>query len=178
MWWKFLREHPLPGVGLVLGGLCTVGAYLIDGWHLVELRPAPQIWEGIGAAVFLVSVMGILYQWWKAQPPAALGNPHQRFPTTDWETPLELVYRQNYENETVSLDGKKFLECTFKNVTYSYQGIRPIEIIDCKILPVNGETVFTLNSRNPVVMTTMGIVRWAEVRSPMDLTMYNKDQAR
>ena len=176
--WQFLRTHPFPGIGLALSALGTVGVYFMDGLHLIELKPAAQIWEGLGAAVFFVSVLGILYQWWKAKPNEALGNPHQRFPTTDWETPLVLIYGQNYENETVSLDGKRFLECTFKNVTYSYEGTRPVEMIDCKRIPVGGETIFTLTSRNPVVMTTVGIVRWAGIKSPMDLTLFTKDDSR
>jgi hypothetical protein len=66
--WKFLQflwAHPLPAIGLALGGLGTVGVYFIDGLHFIELKPAAQVWEGLCAAVFLVSVIGILYEWWK-----------------------------------------------------------------------------------------------------------------
>jgi tetratricopeptide (TPR) repeat protein len=73
--WEFLRKHPLPGIGLVLGAFCTVGAYVMDALHLIELGPPAQIWQGIGAAVFFLSVMGILYQWWKTTSNNATASP-------------------------------------------------------------------------------------------------------
>jgi hypothetical protein len=72
---EFLWAHPLRAIGLTLGALGTVVVYFIDGLHLIELKPAPQIWQGLCAAVFLVSVIAVLYDLWNISntvPPSGL----------------------------------------------------------------------------------------------------------
>ena len=63
--WRFLRTHPLPGTGLLLGPVITVGGLVMDALHLYELGLPASAWAAIGAAVFFFSVIGILYQWHK-----------------------------------------------------------------------------------------------------------------
>src|SRR6516164_2482158 len=78
----------------------------------------------------------------------------QQFPTTDWDKPLIDIFRQHYRNETVQLDGKNFIECIFENVTFAYQGMRPIQMINCTKIPEEGFLV-TVKTDNPVVFTAL-----------------------
>lgn len=45
--------------------------------------------------------------------------------TAEWDEPLEKRFRVNFQNETVLIDGYEFIECTFENVTFQYQGTKP-----------------------------------------------------
>lgn len=46
-------------------------------------------------------------------------------PTADWDKPLEKRFRIHFKNEAVLIDGFEFIECSFENVTFKYQGTRP-----------------------------------------------------
>ena len=41
---------------------------------------------------------------------------------------------KEFANTTVEADGKRFERCKFTNVTFLYNGIGPIDFVDCKIL--------------------------------------------
>lgn len=64
MWWKFLRDHPLPGVGLAVGPFITLLGFAMDGYHLLTLGLPPVALQGLGAFIFFISIIGILYKWW------------------------------------------------------------------------------------------------------------------
>jgi hypothetical protein len=96
------------------------------------------------------------------------------FPTSEWDKPLTTIFRQNYKNETVQLDGKNFIECTFENVTFIYQGTRPLQMINCKKLPEKGFWV-TVQTDNPVVFTALSIMSATGVTSPIELDIRNKE---
>jgi hypothetical protein len=66
---QFLRAHPFAGTGTFVGPVVTVGTYFLDGWHLFHIGLPPQALEGFGAAIFFLSVAGIvLYRW---RPPGS-----------------------------------------------------------------------------------------------------------
>jgi hypothetical protein len=102
-------------------------------------------------------------------------NIASRFPTNDWEKPLLRVFRQSYENETVELDGKSFVECKFKNVSFRYSGTKSVEIIDCQRIPDDNTKQFELRviSENPVVLISLGIMRWAGVQGRIEMDSYD-----
>jgi hypothetical protein len=54
----------------------------------------------------------------------------------DWDMPLTKTFRQTFRNQTVDLDGRHFIECSFENVTLRYQGTRPF----MNSIPVSGST--------------------------------------
>jgi hypothetical protein len=103
-----------------------------------------------------------------------LSRVQQQFPTTDWDKPLTQVFRQHYKNETVLLDGKNFIECTFENVTLLYQGTRPIQMINCKKIPGEGFLV-TVQTDNPVVFTALSIMQSTGVSGAIELDLRDKD---
>lgn len=80
---EFLRAHPIPGVGLLLGPLLTVASFLMEAYHWYELGLPALAWAAIGSLVFFLSVIGILLQWWsqaqEASTTATVGqSPDQR----------------------------------------------------------------------------------------------------
>jgi hypothetical protein len=99
------------------------------------------------------------------------------FPTSEWDIPLTPVFRQDYKNETVPLDGKDFIQCTFENVTFLYQGTRPIQMTNCKKVPATGFVV-TVQTDNPVVFTALSIMHATGVASPIELDLRRKDIPR
>jgi hypothetical protein len=64
VWWKFLRDHPLPGVGLAVGPFITLLGFVMDGYHLLTFGLPPVALQGLGALIFFISIIGILYKWW------------------------------------------------------------------------------------------------------------------
>jgi hypothetical protein len=98
----------------------------------------------------------------------------REFPTTDWDKPLTQIFRQHYKNETVQLDGKNFVECTFENVTFIYQGTRPIQMMNCRKIPQEGFLV-TVQTDNPVVFTALGIMSATGVSGPIELDLRSRD---
>ncbi|HWW97351.1 MAG TPA: hypothetical protein VNY74_06630 [Edaphobacter sp.] len=48
-------------------------------------------------------------------------------------TPLKEIYRRDYHDEEVPLDGYNFIDCSFgKNVTFVFEGLAPFKMIDSK----------------------------------------------
>jgi hypothetical protein len=63
--WRFVREHPIASISMVVGGLINVGSRMNDAYTLINLGLPASVWEAIGAAIFFGSVVALLYQWHK-----------------------------------------------------------------------------------------------------------------
>jgi hypothetical protein len=75
MWrlrWKFLRDHPIPGSGLLVGPLFTIAGLVMGAYHWYELGLPALVWAAIGALIFFASVIGILFQWWSQAQAAVM----------------------------------------------------------------------------------------------------------
>ena len=70
---SFFREHFWPGIGLLLGPAIFIGGLVLHALALIEIHPSIEIWEIIGAAIFFLSVIGILVKQNKA--PQYSGSP-------------------------------------------------------------------------------------------------------
>ncbi len=67
--------------------------------------------------------------------------------TYDHDAQLELVTDRWYQNEKVTLDGYRYRNCTFTNVTFVYNGTKPFE--------------FSYNTvEGPITLTTQNIGLW------------------
>jgi len=74
------------------------------------------------------------WRWWLAIVIASLalaGSGYRLYQTTlgvrpalsfDPTIPLERVMGKSFQDETVYVDGKEFIKCTFENVTFHYDG--------------------------------------------------------
>jgi hypothetical protein len=84
-----------------------------------------------GISVVAIALVARLKNSRSVQQPAAIQEAlpaSNNFPITDWDKPLEKRFRKAYKNETVLLDGLEFIECTFENVTFKYQGTKPYRL--------------------------------------------------
>ena len=59
---SFMRQHIVPAVGLAAGGMMTVAALANDAWNLVNAGLPNGAWTAIGATIFILSVIAILYR--------------------------------------------------------------------------------------------------------------------
>jgi len=73
------------------------------------------------------------------------------FSTTDWDRPLQKMFRRKYKDEVVELDGNHFIECTFENVTMRYQGRRPYMATKTQFIGTLPEISVKITSDNPLV---------------------------
>jgi hypothetical protein len=67
--------------------------------------------------------------------------------------PLKEYRGKTYKNETVQIDGNNFIECTFDNVTFRFDGEAPFRFTNDHF---TGK--FSLTSNNPVVKATMALI--------------------
>jgi hypothetical protein len=146
------------------------------------LMPEHQIW---GIALIAVGVTGILYsirehlkggaanrKWAIIMVLSALiicaavgydiYDRHYYHPTFDaalaWDDtrPLERIYSQTFQNETVRLDGRHFINPTFDNVTFEYEGKGGVQLDNPSWVKHEGWN-FRLGSKNKVVTMAMSL---------------------
>jgi len=68
--------------------------------------------------------------------------------------PLERVYPQTFQNESVLLDGKHFIDPIFDNVTFFYQGTAGVQVDNPQFVH-HQSGKFTIASTNKVVTQTL-----------------------
>lgn len=67
--------------------------------------------------------------------------------------PLKEIRGKTFQNETVQIDGNAFIDSTFNNVVFRFDGDAPFRMTDAHF-----QGKFTLESNNPVVRATLGLV--------------------
>jgi hypothetical protein len=67
--------------------------------------------------------------------------------------PLKEIRGKTFKDETVQLDGNAFIDCTFDNVVFGFDGEAPFRFTNDHF---TGK--FSLRSNNPVVKTTMELI--------------------
>src|SRR5262245_21730888 len=69
--------------------------------------------------------------------------------------PLTQIQSRTFKNETVQIDGNEFIECTFYNVTFKFDGQAPFRFTNDHFhLPLK----IGISSDNPIVKSTMELV--------------------
>lgn len=95
--WQFLRAHPFPGIGLITGPLLTIVGFAIHGYDLIHMGFPPQLLEGLGAAIFFSSVIGILYKSWEENQRAIGSAPsNEAVPLTQTQNTPRLTDNQKH----------------------------------------------------------------------------------
>ena len=69
-------------------------------------------------------------------------NPKKRV----WE--FQQILQRTYENETIQLDGREFVDCVFDNITFRYQGTAPFKFTNVRFVK---DTKFYVASSNPII---------------------------
>jgi hypothetical protein len=67
--------------------------------------------------------------------------------------PFKEYRGKTYKNETVQIDGNDFIDCTFDNVTFRFDGEAPFRFTNDHF-----QGKFGLTSNNPVVKSTMALL--------------------
>ena len=89
------------------------------------------------------------------------------------DKPLEQVWGKTFINERIALDGKEYVDCTFQNVMFDYEGTASFRLTNCHFTP-GGDTAF--GSRNPIVKQAMFIANFLN-QSGTTKTQSNADQS-
>jgi hypothetical protein len=76
----------------------------------------------------------------------SLANFREDYPLTEYRG-------KTYKDETVQIDGNHFVDCTFDNVTFRFDGQAPFRFTNDHF-----QGAFRLTSNNPVVKSTMILV--------------------
>jgi hypothetical protein len=67
--------------------------------------------------------------------------------------PFKEYRGKTYKNETVQIDGNNFIDCTFDNVTFRFDGEAPFRFTNDHF-----QGAFRLTSNNPIVKSTLVLV--------------------
>jgi hypothetical protein len=124
---------------------------LTQQFHVVMASPywafAPLVFVILATLILLGSEFGVLGK--------TTTNPGDN--AWDDNFKFERVYNRKFANESVSLDGRHFINPIFDNVTFFYQGTAPVFMENPTYLLHNGKMESRLASRNKVVTMTMKI---------------------
>ena len=69
--------------------------------------------------------------------------------------PLKQIREKTFKNETVQLDGNEFINCTFDNVIFEFDGQAPFRFTDAHF---ENNSKYGLRSNNPVIKSTLEIM--------------------
>ena len=111
-----VSRNMIPVVFLVLSSLVCVMGHLkemLAGWSLTEWAPAIFL-----AAATLSWIAFVLRNW-------------KRSAARRWlDQPLTSVEWRTFSNQTVVLDGKSFIGCSFSDLTLCYRGQAPFDFVN------------------------------------------------
>jgi hypothetical protein len=123
---------------------------------VLQYNGSPPRSLSLGAVGICTLVLGIVsslilvgreYGYLKGKQETSLPNP----------SPLLLPSRRSvnaiFRNRSVSLDDYEYLDCTFENVTFQYDGPTQISLIHAKVA---AGSKATFGSRNPAIQQAMG----------------------
>ncbi len=66
---------------------------------------------------------------------------------SNWaKQPMRIIVDKTFQNEVVKIDGNSYLNCTFENTTFEYEGDKPFHFNNCNIA-IEGNILSTHNPR-------------------------------
>ena len=69
--------------------------------------------------------------------------------------PLKQIQSRTFKNETVQIDGNEFIDCTFDNVVFKFDGQAPFRFTNDHFAQ---RSKFTIASDNPIITATIQLV--------------------
>jgi hypothetical protein len=69
--------------------------------------------------------------------------------------PLRQIRQQTFKNQTVQLDGNEYVDCTFENVTFKFEGEAPFRFTNDHF---EKGSKFSVTSDSPPVKATLELV--------------------
>jgi len=121
--WDVLKWATFGTVGFVFSFIAVL-------WARISQQPTG--WVILLALVGFTCgvVLTVAYAVWKRTPPLGSGTTILQPPPTPNPPPLREVTGQRYEQQTLSFDGNRYINCVFKNCTILYDG-GPTEVLNC-----------------------------------------------
>jgi hypothetical protein len=102
------------------GPVLLGGGQLIARPHWTRAGIGQFLWEN--RSLVLATFGLILVTWLNLFASAPNSQNPTQFFANDLTVTLEKTYDQRFENQTVVVDGKEFIRCTFTNVTFQTNG--------------------------------------------------------
>ena len=69
--------------------------------------------------------------------------------------PLRKIQTKTFSNETVQIDGNEFIDCTFDNVIFKFDGTAPFRFSNDHF---QGHSKYSMTSSNPIVTSTIQLM--------------------
>jgi hypothetical protein len=113
------------------------------------IRGANFLWVLMSVLALVVGLiagrMGLV-----GQPPNTLSLANFRA-----DFPLRKIQTKTFSNETVQIDGNEFIDCTFDNVIFKFDGTAPFRFSNDHF---QGHSKYSLTSNNPVIKSTIELM--------------------
>lgn len=143
-------------------GLVALGAVAVSYWGVFS---AGWSWPGAVVIAMVVIAAALIIRDRIALNRAPAKEPEWSPFPPKWNDPPQQIFRQHYQNESVDLDGKQFVECTFVNVKFIYNGTGSVNLLNC---------MYGLKDQpNPVSISTSSPAIYAVVMLLSALKMLN-----
>jgi hypothetical protein len=142
-------------------GVTTLGAVAVSYWGLIA---ANWSWPGAVAVAIVLMAAGIcayagIRQVRRNEQAAPTSPAPQWTPLSPkWSEPPRHIFRQHYKNESVELDGKEFVECTFVNVKFIYNGSGPVNMINCLYGLKGQPNPISMSTQNPAIYAVIALL--------------------
>jgi hypothetical protein len=145
-----------------VGALFTIGCFILAGAAFILQvkplpwsRPNPSVTPRVarGKAVYVLLALGFLSSaitLWRAWNPiivqktVTVAEPYA-FAWQGDKSPSKHIARKNFEKEKVYLDDISYTDCTFRDVTFVYNGTAPFSLMH------DGISGFNITSENPSI---------------------------
>ena len=138
-------------------GAAIKDSHEIARWFLDTPWYVPTILAVLvtGAAIYALLRRG------PAPPISSAGPEAKAVDGAAWKKPpesdnrLTVIHNRNYSKETVDLDGRHFIDCTFDQVTLRYHGTAPAFFTNCTY---EGEQIPPIHTKNMGILNTIQIM--------------------
>jgi hypothetical protein len=140
------------------------------GTRIMKTGNLPTWLKFAGSNKFLALVVfcGIAMSSWSlyvnyAQKP---NLPNAYWPSgAEANKPLKQVRQKTFDHETVPLDGYEYIDCTFNDVTFEFEGRSGCGLPGSHLVAItpDGKSTYRLKSKNPVVILALQFAQWSGV---------------
>jgi hypothetical protein len=126
---------------IVLAVLVFVGGNSFSIW-LQNQNVSNWVLALTWSASFIGAALIAWWPRWKAAANAFTGRSALPTALPSWQRPwsdsMQVVSGHDYENQQVRLDGYEYQRCSFRNVTFLYDGYGPYGLVECKVAGTAG----------------------------------------
>jgi hypothetical protein len=116
---------------------------------MLNIRSTHFLWALISALALIIGLiagrMGIV-----GQTPNTISLANFRA-----DFPFRQIQTKTFRNEVVQIDGNEFIDCTFDNVTFKFDGTAPFRFTNDHF---QGHSKYSITSNNPIIKSTMELM--------------------